>query len=72
MKLPVSKKRKNIERGAMGDKVGRVHMQRQDTSKIHVTSMKKVDRARDKHALKKQKQEEADAAGDVDSGEESN
>ena len=52
-----SKKRKNIERGAMGDKVGRIHMMRQDTSQIHVTSMKKLDRATDARQAKKQKRE---------------
>lgn len=46
IKPKTHKKRKNIEQGFLGAKVGRVHMKKQKTDEINITSMNKVKSSR--------------------------
>lgn len=46
MKQPKVQKKKNVEKGTLGDKMGRVHMSSQDTKSIALRKFKALNKRR--------------------------
>ena len=63
------KKHKNTERNAMGDKLGRIHMQKQDIDKLQTRKVRALKKSKaptnDDAGSKKKKRRTAPEAGDA-------
>jgi len=62
-------KQKNIEADALGDKMGRVHIGKQDLSQLVLKNMKGLQKKRKRPTEKGEKKEKGEKAGEEESGE---
>lgn len=69
-----AKQKKNVETDIVGDKIGRIHLGRQDLSELQTRKMKGLKRSRDTDARGDGAKEDEDVIGedesDVEDGEE--